>query len=227
MEAFHSFVLSYIKYKDHDAILRCYTLEKGFQSFYIKGIYAPKNKKKAYLSPLNPLKITVNHSVKNHLGIIRNIEFTYPEVALPEFRMASVLFFIADFLCQVLPHETENPDLYSRIVRFYHHLHEGNYQSHLIFLVEFLENHGLAPALTEGEFLHPEMGYFSPIAEGASFSAKISGYWRAILTAEDAYTVMIPSEDRRAFLEALLYYYQYHFPNFSIPKSLEILYEMV
>ena len=227
MEVFHCFVLSYVKYKDHDAILRCYTLEKGFQSFYIKGIYAPKNKKKAYLSPLNPLKITVNYSARTDLANIKNIEFTYPEVALPEFRMASVLFFVADFLCQVLPHETENPDLYRRIVRFYHHLHQGNYQSHLIFLVAFLENHGLAPALTEGEFLHPEMGCFRPIAEGASFSAKISAYWRAVLTAEDAYTVTIPALDRGAFLEALLYYYQCHFPNFSIPKSLEIIYDLM
>ena len=43
-------LLSYIKYGDNDAILHCFTENAGFQSFFMRGIYSPKNKKKAYLT---------------------------------------------------------------------------------------------------------------------------------------------------------------------------------
>ena len=51
------FLLSYTKYGDHDAVLHCFCRENGFESFFAKGIYAPKNKKKAFLFPLNELSI--------------------------------------------------------------------------------------------------------------------------------------------------------------------------
>ncbi|MGS0748846.1 recombination protein O N-terminal domain-containing protein [Halpernia sp. GG3] len=34
------FLLSYLKYGDNDAILHCFTNDEGFESFYIRGIYA-------------------------------------------------------------------------------------------------------------------------------------------------------------------------------------------
>lgn len=46
------FLLSYIKYGDYDAILHCYTLESGFQSFFMRGIYSAKNKRKPFFRRL-------------------------------------------------------------------------------------------------------------------------------------------------------------------------------
>ena len=51
------FLLSYIKYGDYDAILHCYTLESGFQSFFMRGIYSAKTKKSLSFA-INELEIT-------------------------------------------------------------------------------------------------------------------------------------------------------------------------
>ena len=69
------FLLSYIKYGDYDAILHCYTLEGGFQSFFMRGIYSAKNKKKAFLSPLNELEITFSNH-RGNLPTIKKVELS-------------------------------------------------------------------------------------------------------------------------------------------------------
>lgn len=58
------FLLSYTKYGDHDAVLHCFCRENGFESFFAKGIYAPKNKKKAFLFPLNELLVYTSDQKK-------------------------------------------------------------------------------------------------------------------------------------------------------------------
>ncbi|WP_308005690.1 recombination protein O N-terminal domain-containing protein, partial [uncultured Chryseobacterium sp.] len=55
MNSQNGFLLSYIKYGENDAVLHCFTEEDGFQSYFLKGIYAKKNKKKALLLPLSKL----------------------------------------------------------------------------------------------------------------------------------------------------------------------------
>ena len=53
------FLLSYVRYGDNDAVLHCFSKEAGFQSFFAKGLYSARNKKKAYLFPLNHINIMV------------------------------------------------------------------------------------------------------------------------------------------------------------------------
>ena len=59
-------LLSYIKYGDNDAILHCFTENAGFQSFFMRGIYSPKNKKKAYLTPMTELYFTISDFHKKY-----------------------------------------------------------------------------------------------------------------------------------------------------------------
>ena len=60
------FLLSYTKYGDHDAVLHCFCRENGFESFFAKGIYATKNKKKAFLFPLNELLVYTSDKKKKY-----------------------------------------------------------------------------------------------------------------------------------------------------------------
>ncbi len=49
-----------------DAILHCYTKESGFQSFFFERcLYLAKNKREAYLVPLNELLITTVDNAKS------------------------------------------------------------------------------------------------------------------------------------------------------------------
>jgi DNA repair protein RecO (recombination protein O) len=61
MNSQNGFLLSFIKYGENDAVLHCFTEEEGFQSYFLKGIYSKKNKKKALLQPLNKLNFPLIH----------------------------------------------------------------------------------------------------------------------------------------------------------------------
>lgn len=228
METVHCYILSYIKYKDNDAIIRGFTLEYGFRSFYIRGIYASRNKKKAYLSPLSPLQLTVQKHIKGgDLALVSKIEPIGKYEETSGIGILSLSFFIADFLNQVLKHEGENPMLYMKIEKLREQIANRNFQSHLFFLIEYLKFCGLAPWLSEGVYLNPEKGKFVQGKENSCFSKTISSSWKQILSEHDPYSLIIPMEQRRALLESILYYYKLHYPEFSIPKSLDVLYEVL
>ena len=109
MHTQNCFLLSYLKYGDNDAILHCFSLDNGFQSFFAKGIYAAKNKKKPYLFPLNLLSITISKAVsENQIARISKIELAPDHYDFEEVTMNSILFFTADFLHQVLRQEGKN-----------------------------------------------------------------------------------------------------------------------
>ena len=74
MQTFSGFLLSSIKYGDNDAVVHCFTKEIGFETFFVKGLYAKKNKKKPYLFPLNELFFTVSQSRSGNMQSIQKIE---------------------------------------------------------------------------------------------------------------------------------------------------------
>ncbi len=51
----------------------------------------------------------------------------------------TVIFFISDFLNQILKYENKNLSIYSGIDRFISELTNKNYQAHLLFLVAVLK----------------------------------------------------------------------------------------
>ncbi len=42
------FFTLFIKYGENDAILHCFTEEEGFQTYFLRGIYSQKNKRKLF-----------------------------------------------------------------------------------------------------------------------------------------------------------------------------------
>ena len=68
------FLLSYIKYGENDVVLHCFTEEDGFQTYFLKGIYSKKNKKKAFLLPLNKLNFSVNAGKSNGIQTVSKFE---------------------------------------------------------------------------------------------------------------------------------------------------------
>ena len=130
------FLLSYTKYGDHDAVLHCFCREKGFESFFAKGIYAPKNKKKAFLFPLNELLVYTSDKKKNIQNVIK-LEQKNSKLFTSDIRKNAILFFISDLLNQVLRNENQNQNIYSEISLFLSQLQMDNFQSHLIFIFRF------------------------------------------------------------------------------------------
>ena len=218
------YLLSYVRYGDNDAILHCFTKEAGFQSLFMRGIYSPKNKKKAYLAPLNELTFVKSDFRK--AAKIQNIN-KIEQVKMPDchtdMRASAVIFFIAEFLHQVLKTELVNTQIYTNIKVFLHQLENQNYQAHYAFLVEYLRSQGVAPLRREEKFLDPESGFFSESICHHLFDEQVSEYWKKMISNEEIYDVKIKNSMKEDFLDSVLVYYSCHFPEFKIPKSLDVL----
>lgn len=223
MNSQNGFLLSYFKYGENDAVLHCFTDEEGFQSYFLKGIYAKKNKKKALLLPLSKLSFSLNPLKGNGIQTISKFELVKSNDIYTDIRCNTVVFFISDFLNQNLKHENKNPHIFFCLEEFIDKLEKGNYQSHLIFLIKILKIHGVAPLVNAGKFLDPETGTFSTQSTHQIFTEEISNIWKTILSAEKPYEVKVSSAFRKDFLDSILVYYHYHISDFKIPASLEVI----
>ena len=224
MQTHSGFLLSSIKYGDHDVILHCFTKENGFESFFVKNIYAKKNKKKPYLFPLNEIHfntavISKSSSLKNINKIERCISFDFDD----DFKANSIIFFLAEFFNTTLKNETSSAYVYNEILHLKHQLNVKNYQCHLIFLIKFLHYQGCSPLFDGGLFLNAEDGKFSSVQDSRYFSEEISTIWKNILVSEDPYLLKINSTLRKEVLESVMRYYQIHVPHFRVPESWEIV----
>lgn len=217
------FLLSFIKYAENDAVLHCFMEEDGFQSYFLKGIYSKKNKKKALLLPLNQLNFSIRSAKGNSIQSLSGIELVKSSDIYTDVKANTVIFFISDFLNQILRHENKNPGIFFGIDGFIDELSRQNYQSHLIFLVQILKIQGVAPLLNDGNFLDPETGVFSAGLTHQLFNEEISQIWKNILSSQNPYQVKIHQSLRKNFLDSLLVYYHYHITDFRIPASLEII----
>ncbi|WP_312302050.1 DNA repair protein RecO [Chryseobacterium sp.] len=219
----NGFLLSYIKYGENDAVLHCFTEDEGFQSYFLKGIYSKKNKKKALLQPLNQLVFSVNPIRGNGIPSVSKFELIRNTDIDTDIKANTVIFFISDFLSHILRYENKNLQIYFEIEKLINELVNRNYQAHLLFLIAVLKIQGVAPLLSDGRFLDPETGTFSLSPTHQLFGEEISQIWRTALNAENFYTSKIHSSLRKDFLDSLLVYYHYHITDFKTPASLEVI----
>lgn len=219
------FLLSYTKYGDHDAVLHCFCRENGFESFFAKGIYAPKNKKKAFLFPLNELLLYTSDKKKS-IQNVQKIEQKNVDFFSSDIRKNSILFFISDLLNQVLRNENQNVGIYSEISIFLSQLQIDNFQSHLIFIFRLLKQQGLQPLFSDKIFLNPETGNFEDIEMHHFFDKTISDIWKNLITTQDPYSIRLSRTEKQNFLDSILVYFHYHFTDFREPRSLEIIKEI-
>ncbi|CAH0252932.1 DNA repair protein RecO [Chryseobacterium sp. Bi04] len=223
MNSQNGFLLSFIKYGENDAVLHCFTEEEGFQTYFLKGVYSKRNKKKALLQPLSKLSFSINPVRGNGIPSVSKFELVKNNDIYNDIKVNTVIFFISDFLSQILKFENKNLNIFFSIDEFIDQLINKNYQSHLLFLLAVLKIQGVAPLLGEGKFLDPETGTFSAGSTHQIFNEEISLLWKTALTAENLYTTKIYSSVRKDFLDSILVYYHYHITDFKTPTSLEII----
>lgn len=223
MNSQNGFLLSFIKYGENDAILHCFTEEEGFQSYFLKGIYSKKNKKKALLQPLNKLNFSINPLRGNGIPSVSKFELVHTIDMYTDIKANTVIFFISDFLSQILKYETKNAHIYFEIDLLIKELTHKNYQAHLLFLLAVLKIQGVAPLLGDGNFLDPETGNFSASPSHQIFNEEVSILWKTALSTENLYTTKVHSSLRKDFLDSLLVYYHYHITDFKTPTSLEVI----
>lgn len=218
------FILSFLKYGDSDAILHCFTLEEGFQSFFLKSVFTQKNRKKALILPLSMLSFNCRKSKPGvEINSVLKFELEHFYDFYTDVKANTIVFFVSDFLNQILKHENSNPLIFSAIEEFNQNLDARNYRAHLVLLILLLKIQGIAPLQSSFEYLDPETGNFNLNGTHHLFTKEISSLWKQISTSENPYETKIKTSDRKQLLDSILVYYHYHFTDFRIPNSLEII----
>lgn len=225
MDKSTGFLLSYIKYGDYDAILHFYTLESGFQSFFMRGIYSAKNKKKAFLSPLNELEITFSNHHGN-LPTIKKIELSEKLSDEVNVHQNAVIFFLSDFLNQILKNESQQVALYQEIKFFKQKILDKKMHAHYFFLIRMLQFFGISPLVSVEKFLNIEKGIFQEEIAQKEVDEELSFLWKKILDKEIEEDFIIEKKSRKPLLDSILQYYKTHFPEFYAPKSLPVILEV-
>lgn len=218
------FLLSYVKYGDNDAVLHCFSKENGFQSFFAKGLYSARNKKKAYLFPLNQINITVAPKrIASGIPNVSKIEMISNDYDLDDVKVNTVLLFVAEFLNQVLKEETHHERTYFEIDKFLQELYAGNTGSYPALMFKILAYQGLSPLSGNEKFLDPEAGNFGDLQMHSYFDDEVSAIWKEMISAENVYAVKLKRTLRRHFLDSVILYYKIHFSGFREPNSLDII----
>ncbi|OZV70692.1 DNA repair protein RecO [Winogradskyella aurantia] len=229
-------VLSKLKYRDYDLIVRCYTSERGLVSYILRGVLKSKKSqaKTIYFQPLSQLFIEENYKANQSLQTISEVKPTYIFKTLhTNIFKSAIVMFLSEILAQVLKEEEQNSDLYSYMETAFQYLDsENNFSNfHLLFLLKLTRYLGFQPEnlnleypyfnLESGVFENVNNGIYSVSGENLVLLKQLLG-----INFDALDTIKISSEYRQSFLKMLLYYFELHLDGFKKPKSLQVLNEV-
>jgi len=229
----HSIVLSKIKFKDYDLIVKCYTLNRGIVSYLLRGVLKSKKgrSKTVYFQELSQIQIEENYKPKHSLQSIREIKFNYIYKSLhTHIYKSAIVMFLSEILSSVLKEEEKNEDLFYYIETALQYLdNEDEFSNfHLLFLLKLTRYLGFQPEAlnTNYPFFNLESGVFE-LSESGKYV--ISGLQLTLLKQllginfDALHTININAKERQDFLRLLLLYFELHLDNFKTPKSLQVL----
>lgn len=229
----NAIVLSKIKYRDHDLIVKCYTKNRGVVSYLLRGVLknTKSTSKIAYYQPLSQLQIEDMHRANQSLQYIKEVKLhtTYQTLHTNVLKSAIVMF-LSEVLSSVLKEEEANSLLYDYLETtlqwFDNETEFSNF--HLLFLLQLTKHLGFYPERSQQDFpcFNLSSGLFCLKPEGPY---AISGQNLTILKQllgikfDTLHTIKLNSKQRQSFLTMLLLYFELHLGDFKKPKSLQIL----
>lgn len=232
----NSVVLSKLKYKEYDLIVKCYTEQRGVVSYLLKGVLKSKKglSKTVYYQALSQLQIEESYKPNQSLHYIKEVKFNYIYKSLhTNIYKSSIVLFLAEILSNVLKEEEKNEGLFEFISAALQYLdNEDQFTNfHLLFLLKLTRYLGFQPENLENEYdyFNLESGIFEATNNGIySISGANLTLLKQLLGINfDALNaIKINTTQRQEFLNMLLYYFELHLGSFKKPKSLQVLNEV-
>ena len=229
----NSIVLSKIKYKDYDLIVRCYSEQRGVVSYLLRGVLKSKKglSKTVYFQELSQLQIEENFKPNQTLHFIKEVKFNYIYKSLhTNIYKSAIVLFLSEILSNVLKEEEKNDGLFNFLTAALQYLdNEDQFSNfHLLFLLKLTRYLGIQPEnrndnyayfnLESGIFEDSNHGVYSISGENLTLLKRLLG------TNFDALnSIKINAKQRQEFLNMLLYYFELHLGSFKKPKSLQVL----
>ncbi|MBC3845554.1 DNA repair protein RecO [Winogradskyella echinorum] len=229
----NSIVLSKLKYRDYDLIVKCYTQQRGVVSYILRGVLKSKRgkTKTVYFQVLSQLQIEENYKPNQSLHSIKEVKLNYIYKSLHTniFKSAIVLF-LSEILSNVLKEEEKNEDLFNYIETALQYLdNEDDFSNfHLLFLLKLTRYLGFQPENLNDSYpyFNLESGVFETVNQGiySVSGVNLTLLKRLLGTNFDALnSIKINAKQRQEFLNMLLHYFELHLGSFKKPKSLQVL----
>jgi DNA repair protein RecO (recombination protein O) len=225
-------VLSKLKYRDNDLIVKCFTRHRGVVSYLLRGVLNTKkgSSKAAYYQLLSQLEIEENYRHTQSLQYIKDVRLDYNYTTLhTNLFKGSIVMFLSEVLSSVLREEEENQPLYHYLETTLRWLDTKDEFSnfHLLFLLNLTKHLGFYPDISDtnqmyfnlnnGLFESKKEDVYSVSGENLTILKQLLG------TNFDALDgIKLSSKQRQSFLAMLLLYFELHLGSFRKPKSLKI-----
>ncbi|MGV6831954.1 MAG: DNA repair protein RecO [bacterium] len=227
-------VISKLRYKDNDLIVKCFTEKLGVQSFLIRGIFKSSKRKAfhlAYFGYLSLLEINFDFKKNKSLHFIKDLKVLNTKSLLTtDIQRSSISVFIAEILDSILDNEYSDIQLFELTETLIEELMNEEFTNliHIVYLVYLSKILGFYPDMTnsnlpnfnlkEGRFTDTSNNEYCISGENLTVLKLVLG------TNFDAYTSLIISNaNKRAVLEVILLYFKLHLDDFKEPKSLNVL----
>ncbi|NNK40842.1 MAG: DNA repair protein RecO, partial [Winogradskyella sp.] len=143
-------VLSKLKYRDNDLIIRCYSLQRGTISYLVRG--AAKSKKSAskmiYFQLLSQIETEDNYKPNKSLQYFKEVKLSYLYKSLhTNVFKSAIAIFLAEILNSILIEEESNEELFVFIETALQYLDTTDHYSnfHLLFLIKLTRFLGIQP----------------------------------------------------------------------------------
>ena len=231
-------VLHTIKYKDSSLLVYTYTDVFGRQTYVVNGVRCEKNKAgMACFQPLTLLEAVAYHNPTNELQRLKEYHLYMPlqNIAFDVYKNVIALF-IGEVLYKTVrehePNKTLFDFLYASVVGL-EKLEKGAANFHLHFLTHLSAYLGYAPTnnydktnlffdMQEGAFTttQPKHALFFN-TEQASLLGKLLQ-----TSVEELHAFSLNREQRNAFINNMLQFYNHHFDTLSPIKSWLVLQEV-
>lgn len=115
-EKTQGFVLQSIRYGDTSLIVKVYTLERGLQSFMVKGVRGKTSRNRAaFFQPMTFLSfVQKGKPQSNGIAFMGDIEVAYAYQTIPNvMNKSAILMYVSELLSHTLTQQERNEPLYS------------------------------------------------------------------------------------------------------------------
>ncbi len=226
-------VISKLKYKDNDLIVKCYTEQFGVQSYLLRGVLKSKKGKlrAAYFQLLSQLELIVNYRENRSLQSINDVKLlAFYQNMHTNVAKTAIVMFLAEVLSSILKEEEQNRNLFTYLETtfLWFDTNDDFSNFHLLFLLNLTKHLGFYPDLKQSnlEYFNLEAGVFQSKKTNnyCLTGSKLNPLKQLLGTNFDALnTTNINSKKRKEFLNMILLYFELHLGSLKRPKSLQVL----
>ncbi|MBT8272913.1 MAG: DNA repair protein RecO [Bacteroidia bacterium] len=225
-------VISKLRYKDNDLIVKCYTAKYGIKSYLLKNILSSKkrNVRPAYFQLFSMIEIEADHKENRSLQYIKDVKVYFPTPSIHTHVIKSaIVLFLAEITSNIVKEEEQNMELYNFLetsIKWFE-THEVYSNFHFLFLIEFTKYLGFYPGndlkapffnLLEGKFQNEKTGIYCVSGQNLTFLKQLLG-----IKFDGNKKLQMSSDQKQEFLDMILHYYKLHLDGFKEPQSLAIL----